>query len=385
MTRSRTSSANAPSSPRFDRSKAERGRRRWCATWRRVGRDRRPHRAPRRVLSSDCRGPAAPSPAERQAARECHERETGHTASSRPGSSARSCDAIPADVRREGVRTFVNWLGCAVGGASHETVDRALARRDAVLRPARRRRCSAAASASTCCTPRCSTASRRHVLDYDDTHLKTIIHPAGPVASALLAVAETAPGHAARDFLDGADPRRRGRMPHRQFASIPSITTAAGTSPARPACSARRPRSGKLHRARRDADGLGAWHRRDAVLRPARDVRHDVQELPSRPRRAERRDGRVPRRGRIRQSPLRGIEAPRGFANVLSTKQDYGEILDGLGDALGGRAQQLQALRLRHRHPSDDRRLPAAPRRARRRGRTGSSPSSCAPIRWCWN
>lgn len=29
-----------------------------------------------------------------------------------------------------------------------------------------------------------------HVLDYDDTYLKTVIHPAGPVASALLACAE---------------------------------------------------------------------------------------------------------------------------------------------------------------------------------------------------
>jgi aconitate decarboxylase len=29
-----------------------------------------------------------------------------------------------------------------------------------------------------------------HVHDYDDTHLDTIIHPTGPVASALLAVAE---------------------------------------------------------------------------------------------------------------------------------------------------------------------------------------------------
>jgi 2-methylcitrate dehydratase PrpD len=28
----------------------------------------------------------------------------------------------------------------------------------------------------------------------------------------------------------------------------------------------------------------------------------------------------------------RGIEAPRGFANVLSTKQDYREIVDGLGE-----------------------------------------------------
>ncbi len=29
-----------------------------------------------------------------------------------------------------------------------------------------------------------------HTFDFDDTHLKTIIHPAGPVASALLALAE---------------------------------------------------------------------------------------------------------------------------------------------------------------------------------------------------
>src|SRR3546814_6436531 len=35
--------------------------------------------------------------------------------------------AIPAEVRAEGVRTFVNWVGCAVGGATHETADRALA------------------------------------------------------------------------------------------------------------------------------------------------------------------------------------------------------------------------------------------------------------------
>src|SRR3546814_8009223 len=32
-----------------------------------------------------------------------------------------------------------------------------------------------------------------HVFDFDDTHLKTIIHPAGPVASAILALAETRP------------------------------------------------------------------------------------------------------------------------------------------------------------------------------------------------
>jgi aconitate decarboxylase len=30
-----------------------------------------------------------------------------------------------------------------------------------------------------------------HVHDYDDTHLDTIIHPTGPVASAMLAIAQT--------------------------------------------------------------------------------------------------------------------------------------------------------------------------------------------------
>ena len=29
-----------------------------------------------------------------------------------------------------------------------------------------------------------------HTFDFDDTHLRTIIHPAGPVASAALALAE---------------------------------------------------------------------------------------------------------------------------------------------------------------------------------------------------
>jgi len=39
-----------------------------------------------------------------------------------------------------------------------------------------------------------------HVFDFDDTHLRTIIHPAGPVASALLALSEYHP-ISGRDFL----------------------------------------------------------------------------------------------------------------------------------------------------------------------------------------
>ena len=40
-----------------------------------------------------------------------------------------------------------------------------------------------------------------HIFDYDDTHLKTMIHPAGPVASAILALSEMRPV-SGRDFLN---------------------------------------------------------------------------------------------------------------------------------------------------------------------------------------
>ena len=39
-----------------------------------------------------------------------------------------------------------------------------------------------------------------HVFDFDDTHLKTVIHPAGPVVSSLLALSELRP-MSGKDFL----------------------------------------------------------------------------------------------------------------------------------------------------------------------------------------
>ena len=96
---------------------------------------------------------------------------------------------LPQAVRHEGVRSLMNWVGVAVGGSRHETVDRAL---------------KALLPFST--TPQASVLGRTerldvmktafingvssHIFDFDDTHLKTIIHPAGPVASSALALAE---------------------------------------------------------------------------------------------------------------------------------------------------------------------------------------------------
>ena len=138
---------------------------------------------------------------------------------------------------------------------------------------------------------------------------------------------------------------------------------------AQPVCSALRRLSASA-RPRRAADDLGAGHRGHAGVGVPRDVRHHVQELSSRaaPRRTA-----CPRRfsrSRTSRAPIACIEAPRGFANVLSTARNYDEITKGLGEHLRDRAQYLQAVRLRDRHPPGDRRRHAAAQRARaERGR----------------
>ena len=77
-----------------------------------------------------------------------------------------------------------------------------------------------------------------HTFDFDDTHLKTIIHPAGPVASAAAGA-----GRAHRRAAAATCSTRwcwASTWPAAWATpSTPSTTTAAGTSPAPPACSAR--------------------------------------------------------------------------------------------------------------------------------------------------
>lgn len=99
---------------------------------------------------------------------------------------------LPAAVKREAARTLLNYVGCAIGGSRHETVERALralapfsGAPEAVLF-GRREKLDALHAAFL-------NGVSSHIFDYDDTHLKTIIHPAGPVASAILALAQRAP------------------------------------------------------------------------------------------------------------------------------------------------------------------------------------------------
>ncbi len=106
----------------------------------------------------------------------------------------------PDAVDHEAHRTLLNWLACAVGAAQHATLGAALAAVQ-VLQPApqaavlgRRERVDVANAALL-------NGISSHTFDFDDTHLKTIIHPAGPVASALLALAELK-GCSGRQLID---------------------------------------------------------------------------------------------------------------------------------------------------------------------------------------
>jgi 2-methylcitrate dehydratase PrpD len=105
--------------------------------------------------------------------------------------------SLPANVQREAQRAFLNIFGCMLGGARHDAVERTFK----TLLPL-----SGGPSA-----PVIGRAETLGLLDagmvncqasaahaFDDTHLATVIHPAGPIAGPLLAEAE-------RTSVSGAD------------------------------------------------------------------------------------------------------------------------------------------------------------------------------------
>jgi len=106
---------------------------------------------------------------------------------------------LPELVRHEAVRTFVNWLGCALGGSQSPpvvTAERALSPfsgpAQATVVGRRGKRDVMLATLLNCLA---SSA-----LAYDDTHAEMILHPTGPIASSLFALAERTP-ISGRDFV----------------------------------------------------------------------------------------------------------------------------------------------------------------------------------------
>lgn len=100
--------------------------------------------------------------------------------------------SLPSEVRTAAVRSFYNWAGCTVGGSAHPATSiarKALARFSG---PATSRLLGSEGGVDVdAMHAALFNGIASHVHDYDDTHLDTIIHPTGPVASALLAMSES--------------------------------------------------------------------------------------------------------------------------------------------------------------------------------------------------
>src|SRR5688572_13188642 len=109
---------------------------------------------------------------------------------------------IPESVRHEARRSMVNWMGCALGGARHEAVTAALNTLRPFVGPAQAQ-IVGRGDRLDCLNAALVNGMSAHVLDFDDTHLRTLLHPSVPVASALLALAERRPlcGDASVDAL----------------------------------------------------------------------------------------------------------------------------------------------------------------------------------------
>ncbi|NNU80163.1 MmgE/PrpD family protein [Halovulum dunhuangense] len=234
---------------------------------------------------------------------------------------------IPESVRAEGVRTFVNWLGCAVGGADHETADAALR---AVMPFSGQRTSTVIGRTEKLDALHAALLNgiTSHVLDYDDTHLKTIIHPAGPIASALMALAETRP-MSGYDFLTAlvigveVECRIGNAVYPDHYDRGWHITGTAGVFGAAAAVG--------------HVIGLNKQQMQWA-LGLAATQSSGLREMFGTMTKSFH-PGRAAQNGMFAalmaeagyDSSEQGIEAKRGWANVASTKQDYDEILGELG------------------------------------------------------
>jgi 2-methylcitrate dehydratase PrpD len=98
-------------------------------------------------------------------------------------------DALPPAVVHEAKRALVNWAGCAIGASGHETVENAWR----ALRPfagAAQATLLGRSERTDILHAALVNGISSHVFDFDDTHPVSLVHPSGPVASAILALGE---------------------------------------------------------------------------------------------------------------------------------------------------------------------------------------------------
>ena len=107
---------------------------------------------------------------------------------------------LPANIQQEASRAFVNFVGVTVGSCQHEAVNIAINS----LRPISNSNQATVLGRKERFDPLNAAfinGVSSHVFDFDDTHLVTNVHAAGPIAAALLAYAELKPV-SGREFMN---------------------------------------------------------------------------------------------------------------------------------------------------------------------------------------
>jgi len=234
---------------------------------------------------------------------------------------------IPRGIRHEAKRALLNWLGCALGGCNDVAVETVLAALREFAGPpqasvlGRRERLDFLNAALV-------NAIGSNVLDFDDTHLKTVIHPTVPVASALAALVEHRPATGAQflhAFILGVETECRigNAVSPEHYNAGWHITATCGVFGAAAAC-------GKLLGLdeRQMAWALGIAATQASGLTAMLGSMAKTYNM-----------GHAARNGSLAAllaaknftSSERALEAPRGFAHVLSTRFDPAAITAGLG------------------------------------------------------
>ncbi|HUP29063.1 MAG TPA: MmgE/PrpD family protein, partial [Usitatibacter sp.] len=231
-------------------------------------------------------------------------------------------------VDHEAHRTFMNWVGCAVGAAKHESAEAALGA-VRMLQPAAQSTVLGRGEKVDMASAALVNGITSHTFDFDDTHLKTIIHPAGPVASALLALAEVT-GASGREVTDalvlGIDVACRigNAMYPDHYDRGWHITGSTGSVGAAAGCA----RLLKLDE-RHTAWALGIAASQPVGMRE----QFGTMTKPFHPGAAARAGltSALLAKNGFTASP-RALEAPRGYIQTVSLKHDWNEITGELGE-----------------------------------------------------
>ncbi len=236
-------------------------------------------------------------------------------------------DDLPAAARKEASRSLLNWMAVAVGGCRHEAVEIALAAVTPFAGPpqaaifGRRERLDGMNAVLL-------NGISSHVFDFDDTDLTTAVHPSAPVVPVLLALAEMRKV-SGREFVNAmilgieAECRiARSVTPTHQdvgwhaTGSVGAFGAAVG--------------AGKLL----GLDEVRMCHAIGLAATQPVGLREMFGSMTK-----SFHPGRAAQNGLLAAllaekgytSSLKGIEAKRGWANVLSTARDLSVITEGLG------------------------------------------------------